>query len=125
MAELHQKRGLTVSRLRLDCTLMALTLSQLAAFLASSQHSNPSGRTTIWTRIQQQLCHLAVAPAVLFFAVLMQEIGAFGAESEIGLLGKKGRIFGGPPVIGRPRLQRPAPVARLIQLLPSNHAGGG
>lgn len=95
MAELHQKRGLTVSRLRLDCTLMALTLSQLAAFLASSQHSNPSGRTTIWTRIQQQLCHLAVAPAVLFFAVLMQEIGAFGAESEIGLLGKKGRIFGG------------------------------
>lgn len=30
-----------------------------------------------------------------FLVMLMQEIGAFGAKSKIGLLGEKGRVFGG------------------------------
>lgn len=30
-----------------------------------------------------------------FFAASVQEFGAFGAKPEIGLLGEKGRIFGG------------------------------
>lgn len=43
-----------------------------------------------------QISGRSCAPsAANFFAVFMQEIGAFGAESEIGLLGEKGRIFGG------------------------------
>ncbi|HRO49046.1 MAG TPA: hypothetical protein PLW75_02800 [Hyphomicrobium sp.] len=33
--------------------------------------------------------------AASFLAVSMQEIGAFSAKSKIGILGEKGRIFGG------------------------------
>jgi hypothetical protein len=33
--------------------------------------------------------------AVSFLAMSMQEIGAFGAKSKIGVFGEKGRIFGG------------------------------